>query len=334
MKSMRNFMKFFWVVMIVLGMAADFVNAQYVTRFHITDMDNETLKTKVNQNITNLLTTFNSLQGSGAELNFHGVDITPEALNNVITLWKDCAFRCAETDVIERCLSTSDNNYQVRNIPIIMVPKDSTDVIEDKLREGVVTFDNNGVITDFHFAIDVNMYSNILKNAKGVEDFVQRQLILEYVERFRNSYNLKDINFLQQIFSDDALIITGKVITTKKSDVNMGGLDNKKIIYSKQSKKEYLTKLERIFKLNKRINVTFDEIKVVRHPAKADFYGVTLKQGYSSDYYHDEGYLFLLWDFTNKEAPQIHVRTWQPDKIDENTKLPEDEIFEINDFDI
>lgn len=327
-------MKIVWVVMMVLGMTHEMAYAQYVTRFHITDLDNETLKTKVNQNITNLLTTFNSLQGSGAEPNFYGVDITQEALNNVMTLWKDCPFRCAETEIIERCLTTSDNNYQVRNIPVIMVPKDSADVVNDKLREAVVTFNNNGVITDFHFAIDVNMYSSILKNARGVEDFVQRQLILEYVERFRNSYNLKDINFLQQIFSDDALIITGKVITTKKSDMNMGLNNNKKVIYSKQSKKEYLTKLERIFKMNKRINVTFDEIKVVRHPAKADFYGVTLKQGYSSDYYHDEGYLFLLWDFTNKEAPQIHVRTWQPDKIDENTKLPEDEIFEINDFDI
>ncbi len=308
------------------------MTAQYLTEFHITDLDNEELKPVVDKNISALLTTFNNAQGIGGVSAFEGLPISEDTKLNIVQLWKDCPFRCADTEVIERCLTTSGDDYQVRNIPMIMVPVDTADVVKDKLREGVITFNSKGEITDFHFAIDVNMYSQILRNAKSVEDFVQRQLILEYVERFRNSYNLKDLNFLQQIFSEDALIITGKVITTRQTD--MSQLNNKKIIYSKQSKKEYLTKLARIFKANKRINVTFDEIKVVRHPAKADFYGVTLKQGYTSDNYQDEGYLFLLWDFTNKEAPQIHVRTWQPDKIDADTPLPEDEVFEINDFDI
>ena len=142
------------------------------------------------------------------------------------------------------------------------------------------------------------------------------------------------MNFLEQIFSEDALIITGKVVKQVKSDINRSSLNNNKIVYSKQNKKQYLTNLARVFKANKRINVLFDEIKVVRHPAKADFYGVTLKQGWQSDSYSDEGYLFLLWDFTNQDAPQIHVRTWQPDKIDVNTPLPEEEIFTIDDFDI
>lgn len=231
---------------------------------------------------------------------------------------------------------TARGEWQVRNIPLIMMPieGESKDVSWKKFQEGVFTLDKDGMVTDFHLALDADLYIKVMGSAAAVEDFVQRQLILEYVERFRNAYNLKDINFLQQIFSDDALIITGKVIKTVKSDINRLSGNNQKIIYSKQTKKEYLTKLERIFKANKRINVLFDDIKVVRHPAKADFYGVTLKQGYNSDIYSDEGYLFLLWDFTNPDAPQIHVRTWQPDKIDVNTPLPEEEIFSIDDFDI
>lgn len=78
----------------------------------------------------------------------------------------------------------------------------------------------------------------------------------------------------------------------------------------------------------------FDDIKVMRHPAKEGFYGVTLKQGYSSDSYSDVGYLFLLWDFTNAEAPQIHVRTWQPEMLSTTTKLPEEDVFTCDDFDI
>lgn len=39
------------------------------------------------------------------------------------------------------------------------------------------------------------------------------------------------------------------------------------------------------------------------------------------------------WDFTTGKAPQIHVRTWQPDKIG-SKPLPKDEIFNLSDFDI
>ena len=107
-----------------------------------------------------------------------------------------------------------------------------------------------------------------------------------------------------------------------------------KVVYNKQSKKEYLTNLARVLKANKRIQVTFDDLKVMKHPAKEGYYGVTLKQGYSSDRYSDTGYLFLLWDFNNPDAPQIHVRTWQPEMLNATTRLPEEEIFTCNDFDI
>ena len=123
-----------------------------------------------------------------------------------------------------------------------------------------------------------------MSSALTVDDVVRRQLILEYVERFRNAYNLKDLNFLEEIFSDDALIITGKVVKRVKSEVKISNTD---IVYKKQNKKQYLTNLAAVFKANKRINVLFDDIKVSRHPAKADFYGVTLKQGWQSDNYSD-----------------------------------------------
>lgn len=312
------------------------ISAQYSTNFTVTEIKNVDLRANIDLAISGLLTAFNNAQGKGEAPHISGIDCTPEVEETIQKLWQDCPFRCAETEVVERATRTARGEWQVRNIPLIMMPieGESKDVSWKKFQEGVFTLDKDGMVTDFHLALDADLYIKVMGSAAAVEDFVQRQLILEYVERFRNAYNLKDINFLQQIFSDDALIITGKVIKTVKSDINRLSGNNQKIIYSKQTKKEYLTKLERIFKANKRINVLFDDIKVVRHPAKADFYGVTLKQGYNSDIYSDEGYLFLLWDFTNPDAPQIHVRTWQPDKIDVNTPLPEEEIFSIDDFDI
>ena len=210
----------------------------------------------------------------------------------------------------------------------------SKDVSWKKYQEGVFTLDKEGMVVDFHLALDADLYIKVMSNAAAVEDFERRQLILEYVERFRNAYCLKDMDFLQQIFSDDALIITGKVVKQVKSDINRQSLNNAKIEYSKQNKKQYLTKLAGVFKANKRINVSFDEIQVVKHPAKEAFYGVTLKQGWSSDRYSDEGYVFLLWDFTNPDLPQIHVRTWQPTEIEVGKPIDEDEIFTIDDFDV
>ena len=72
--------------------------------------------------------------------------------------------------------------------------------------------------------------------------------------------------------------------------------------------------------------------QVIRHPMKP-FYGVTVLHGWTSGNYHDEGYLFMLWDFTDENASQIHVRTWQPSMIN-GKPLPKDEIFSLRDFDI
>ena len=170
---------------------------------------------------------------------------------------------------------------------------------------------------------------NVIKSNLELTDLRRRQLILDYVEQFRTAYNQKDINFLNQVFSDDALIITGKVITTKHAE----GFTSQKIQYNKQSKEQYIKNLRGVFARNSYIKVTFDEIEVMRHPVNPNFYGVTLLQGWTSGKYHDDGYLFLLWDFTNEDAPQIHVRTWQPDKIG-GKPLPKDEVFSLSDFDI
>ena len=37
-----------------------------------------------------------------------------------------------------------------------------------------------------------------------------------------------------------------------------------------------------------------------------------LAKNKAGKHYSDEGYLFLVWDFSDEENPKIHVRTWQP----------------------
>lgn len=316
------------------------MSAQYSTHLLVTEIEDEKLSETISKNISDLLTAFNVAEHENHAPVLDQLNITAEAKTTITKLWADCPFNCLDNQIVERAVLQPSKEYQIRNIHIVMKPIEnvSKDVSWKRYQEGVVTVDATGRITNFHLALDPELYISVLSSAKAVEDLERRMLILEYVERFRNAYNLKDMAFLEQIYSDDALIITGKVIKSVKSDAALANAGDERIEYSKQSKKQYLTKLARVFKNNERINVSFDEIKVVRHPARAEFYGVTLKQSWSSvkvggaEGYNDVGWLFLLWDFSNPEAPQIHVRTWQPTEL-EGKPLPEEEIFSLEDFD-
>ena len=287
------------------------------------------VRTRIETSVSKLLTEVNSAQSSGRNINFSGLNLNQSVQKSMAMLWENSPFMCTDDEIVESCLTTP-GGYQVRNIPLMMTPRKDREFNENEYQEAVISFDRSGNIESFYLSINMNLYMNVIKSNLELTDLRRRQLILDYVEQFRTSYNTKDIDFLRQVFSDDALIITGKVIKQKPAD---GIKLPDKITYKKQSKKEYLTRLQSIYASNSYIKVTFDEIKVMRHPTNKDFYGVTLHQGYTSNRYHDDGYLFLLWDFRDESMPQIHVRTWQPDKLN-GERLPEDDIFTLSDFDI
>lgn len=291
-------------------------------------VDNNAIKAKIESGVSKLLTEINEAQAAGRALNFSAVAVDTRVQQSMAMLWENSPFVCTDEEIIEHCITTG-SGYQVRNIPLLMKPTGERDFNEDEYQEAVISFDKQGDIESFYLSISMNLYMNVIKSNLELTDLRRRQLILDYIEQFRTAYNQKDINFLNQVFSDDALIITGKVIQQKHAE----GFSTPKIQYHKQTKEQYIKNLSGVFARNSYIKVTFDEIEVMRHPVNPNFYGVTLKQGWTSGSYHDDGYLFLLWDFTNENVPQIHVRTWQPEKIGTKS-LPKDEIFSLSDFDI
>lgn len=173
----------------------------------------------------------------------------------------------------------------------------------------------------------------ILSGKLPEEDAGNRKMILNYVEHLRTSYTTKDIDFLTQLFSENALIIVGKVIRNAPQ-VDGQFLPREKVEYNIKSKQAYLERLKTLFRMNKRIDVQFSDFKIMRHPTRKGLYGVSLRQKYSSDLYSDDGYLFLLWDFRDETMPLIHIRTWQPAMLDDRTPLPERDIFSINHFNL
>lgn len=171
--------------------------------------------------------------------------------------------------------------------------------------------------------------AKVLSGKLSVKDGNRRRVILNYCEHLRTAYTTKDIDFLKQIFSEQALIIVGNVVKTSPSDEGKF-MSSERVKYNIRTKKEYIARLGKAFADNKSIDVKFSDFRIMRHPTMDGIYGVVLRQKYKSDRYYDDGYLFLLWDFRNESMPCIHVRTWQPSA----TVSDDSEIISIGDFNL
>lgn len=151
----------------------------------------------------------------------------------------------------------------------------------------------------------------ILSGRLELNDSLSRRKILSYCEHLRSAYVTKDIDFIRQVFSENALIIVGHTVKSDITSQSAPGY-HEKVYYSIRSKQEYLQKLSASFASNKEIHMEFSDFNIMRHPTITGIYGVSLRQKYRNEKYHDDGHLFLLWDFRNPSMPLIHVRTWQP----------------------
>lgn len=267
------------------------------------------LKTTMESNVNAMMETINAAANEGAKSLKMSKDIfTSEAAKEIGLMWKSSAMICPPANIKSKCLKTRDG-YQVRGIPV-----DLKEAAEGEARQELtIDFNTFGKISGVSIAMDMHRYDQIMAEKSSDIDYARRQVIVDFVENFRTAYNRKDLKLLTSVYSDKALIITGKVISEKpNSDIDRMTLNNNKVVYIKQTKQEYLRNLSNVFKTTKFINVKFEDIDVVQHPKYDDIYGVTLKQYWHTNRYKDEGYLFLMIDFRDADNPLIQVRTWQP----------------------
>lgn len=326
--------------LLLLGAMGPAVQAEEVSVTILTDegFDNSRgIVQTMEHNLSRVLSEINAAYDDGRRIIFSSLPMNEFSKKTLAALWDNVHFSIDDTEVIERCW-TMKSGYMMRQIPLIMHSVNGTDG-EGDYKEATVEFDKNGQITDFRFVFDSQLYES-LEKCGNVVDLERELQILQYCDRFATAYSTKDMKYLRQVFSDDALIITGKVVSTRKSEI---GGSSTKVIYNRQNKQQYLDKLAQAFKANEYIKVTFTKIgegsrcgAVTRSAADPNCYGVRLHQAWRSSHYNDDGYLFLLWDFNEPDRPVIHVRTWQPEYMDEGKtkKFPEDEIFDLSDFDL
>ena len=271
------------------------------------------LKTKMEQQMSSLLSAINEANAVNADVNFSSIDITDDASASLTMTWEQVHFSIEDDDIVDHCISLpgKSGGFRIQNIGVLMNPKEESGYDGEKRREIYIDFDKTGKIVDFNFTLGMNMYTEILKKGEELGDLDRRMQIIDWCEHFAKAYCDKNMKFMQTIFSDDAIIITGKM-TMQRVHTDMGMKDQAKVKYVQQTKAQYLSNLSKVFASNNYVNVKFDDYTVIRHGAKPNYYGVTLRQKWHTARYSDEGTVFLIWDFTNEEAPRILVRTWQP----------------------
>ena len=306
--------------------------SQQEVDFGISDgLGDSAMCARIETNMKYLLQSLNENAVTGKIPKFPSKVYAKDADKKIEEMLKNSAMPCATSTLKCRVFVTNDGGYQIRGIPVRIMAAD-----EDKQnQEIVVAFNALGLIDNVSISLENQRYKALMEEAEGIKDVARRQVIIDFVENFRTSYNRKDLKYLQQVYSDNALIITGRVVkTVNTQEVAMKYLSEEKIKYVTQTKKEYLDKLAMVFKATKFLNVDFSDIEISQHPKYPDIYGVALKQGWRTDRYSDEGYLFLMIDFKDELNPLIQVRTWQPTKFPNGKSLPRDQIFHLGSFHI
>ena len=200
-----------------------------------------------------------------------------------------------------------------RSIPMSFSFKNNT----RKFVESVCfTFNAENRINCVAFGLGEEAVADILKRTDYSEN--ARVVLTQFLENYKTAFALKRIDYIESIFDDNALIITGTVVKRtdyKNQEERTRYLDNPIIKYNRYDKNTYINHLRRTFASNEFINIRFANNDVVKAGGSyGEVYGIQIKQDYYSTNYGDTGYLFLCVDLNDPDNPIIKVRTWQPDR--------------------
>ena len=285
---------------------------------------NVAMKQNAEKNISALLNEFNKTYNADASLNYNNIKITEEAKKNINSMWQFNEFYCPQSSISET-LSKGLQNYELRNIPVLLKDDSGT-----KQQEIAIEVNEQGEITDLYFSLQQFQYKNIMSTGNNVVEETQLNIIRNFLENMKTSYMRKDIDFINNIFSDKALIIVGKKIQqTERQSLDLTAtrkehlFDKNSTQFKKLTKEQYLNNLKSVFQRNKSISVNFEDIEIVRHKKRGyeSYYGIRLKQDWYSDNYSDQGLLFFVIEFREDDNPLIWVRVWQDPDTDASQQI-------------
>ena len=105
-------------------------------------------------------------------------------------------------------LELSNGDYQVREIKV-KLESNNRDIKNEYL---VFSLSSSYEIISLNYALEKHKYLNIIEQGAKLGDSVNRQKILDFIETYRTAYNKKELQYIEKVFSDNALIIVGRVL--------------------------------------------------------------------------------------------------------------------------
>ena len=149
-----------------------------------------------------------------------------------------------------------------------------------------------------------------------------RFAVLRFMEDYQTAYALKRLDYINKIFSDDAIIITGTRIKAISSaqlaneyHITVSKTNNEYYRQEIFSKEEFIKRLRQQFDDREYVHLTFEEN--VCEPISSSAFDdgsaccIQIRQIYSSPVYSDKGYLTLFLNMRGS-TPIITVRLWEP----------------------
>ncbi len=248
-------------------------------------------------------------------------------LNNISNLIKYNRIRVASNQNDLQINKTYDG-WELRGLCVSSkypsVQKQNTDYL-------VLNFDEEGTLNEVSFTLFKGVYEEYKNSSVDTDTWKRNQVMIKFLEKYRTAYMTRDLSTIETLFSDDAVIIIGRVLKKEplNKDIEFRRLaDEPDVNYLKYSKNQYLNNLKKSFEGNQDIFLGYNSLKVLIKNNQPDTYGISMRQNYQSSVYSDEGYLFLLVDFKDKE-PKIYVRAWQPSEWSEE-KMVQTANFKLN----
>lgn len=204
-----------------------------------------------------------------------------------------------------------------RSIPMQFRFRNNKVFIEDV----TFRFDKDGRIDSIAFTLPDSIEA-LLFDAGFRWNNHSRLLMMEFMENYQTAYSLKRLDYIESVFSDDALIIVGKALKTGA----VGRMDtplfnDPQVELTRYTKAEYIRRLRSSFASKEYINIGFEDIDIAKMTKGGEIYAIHFKQYYHSNNYADTGYLTLLVDMRDSAKPTIHIRVWNPKKDPNFTAL-------------
>ena len=223
--------------------------------------------------------------------------------------WFEKLIKYGNAKIIERDnlqVSAFANGYLVRGVKASFSFKKNKSFVED-----LVFYIKDDKIEGINFGLEQNALEDILRHSMW--DPQSRLVLVNFLENYKTAYALERVDYLESVFSDDALIIIGnKIPQQKKADVTT--LNQESYQHNRLTKSEYMERLRQVFAKQEYVNIQFEDASVKKTSRSSERYEIIIKQHYYSTTYADKGYLYLLADISNPEMPIIHVRVWDEDK--------------------